>query len=70
MAMPNASNEPEPAMPCRPGEEEACADAFMGRRIQPLWTEEEARKLPTANYIRGPRLAPFARRDGRLVAGR
>lgn len=49
--------------------EEAYADAFVGRRIQPFWIEEEARKLPTTNYIRGPRFAPFAHRDGRLVTG-
>lgn len=49
--------------------EEAYADAFVGRRIQPFWIEEEARKLPNTNYTRGMRFEAFAHRDGRLVTG-
>ena len=49
--------------------EEAFADAFVGKRIQPFWIEEEARKLPNTNYTRGMRFEAFAHRDGRLVTG-
>lgn len=49
--------------------EEEYADAFVGRRIQPFWIEDEARKLPGTNFIVGPRFAPFAVRDGRLITG-
>jgi putative intracellular protease/amidase len=45
------------------------ADSYVGRRIQPFWIEEEARKLPNTNFIVGPRFAPFAVRDGRLITG-
>lgn len=49
--------------------EEAFADAFVGQRIQPFWIEEEARKLEDTNFVVGPRFAPFAVRDGRLITG-
>lgn len=49
--------------------EEAFADAFVGQRIQPFWIEEEARKLEGTNFVVGPRFAPFAVRDGRLITG-
>jgi putative intracellular protease/amidase len=49
--------------------EEAFADGFVGMRIQPFWIEDEARKLPNTNFVVGPRFAPFAVRDGRLITG-
>ncbi len=49
--------------------EEVFADAFVGRRIQPFWIEEEARKLDNTNFIVGNRFQPFAVRDGRLITG-
>lgn len=49
--------------------EEAFADAFVGQRIQPFWIEDEARKLADTNFVVGPRFAPFAVRDGRLITG-
>ncbi len=49
--------------------EEAFADAFVGKRIQPFWIEEEARKLANTNFITGSRFQPFAVRDGRLITG-
>lgn len=49
--------------------EEAFADAWVGRRIQPFWIETEARKLPNTNFITGGLFKPFAVRDGRLVTG-
>jgi putative intracellular protease/amidase len=49
--------------------EEDFADSFVGKRIQPFRIEEEARKLPNTNFVVGPRFAPFAVRDGRLITG-
>lgn len=49
--------------------EEEFADSFVGRRIQPFWIEEEARALNGTNFVVGPRFAPFAVRDGRLITG-
>jgi putative intracellular protease/amidase len=49
--------------------EEQFADSFVGRRIQPFWIEEEAKKLPNTNFIVGARFQPFAVRDGRLITG-
>jgi putative intracellular protease/amidase len=49
--------------------EEEYADAFVGKRIQPFWIEQEARKLPNTNYTRGMRFEAFAHRDGRLITG-
>lgn len=49
--------------------EEQFADAFVGKRIQPFWIEDEAKKLPNTNFIVGMRFEPFAHRDGRLITG-
>jgi putative intracellular protease/amidase len=49
--------------------EEEFADSFVGKRIQPFRIEEEARKLANTNFVVGPRFAPFALRDGRLITG-
>lgn len=49
--------------------EEAFADQWVGRRIQPFWIETEARKLQDTNFITGGLFRPFAVRDGRLVTG-
>lgn len=49
--------------------EEHYADAYVGQRIQPFWIEEEARKLPGANFIVNGRFRPHAVRDGKLVTG-
>lgn len=49
--------------------EEAFADSFVGKRIQPFWIEEEARKLPDSNFIVSGRFKPFAVRDGNLITG-
>lgn len=49
--------------------EEAFADAFVGRRIQPFWIEDEARALPGTNFVVDQRFREFAIRDGRLVTG-
>lgn len=49
--------------------EEAFADHFVGRKIQPFWIEDEARKIEGTNFIVGPAFRDFAIRDGRLVTG-
>ncbi len=49
--------------------EERFADDFVGRRIQPFWIEDEAKKLDTTNFIVNARFKPHAVRDGNLVTG-
>lgn len=49
--------------------EEQFADSFVGKRIQPFWIEEEARKMPNTNFVVGPRFRDFAVRDDNLVTG-
>jgi putative intracellular protease/amidase len=49
--------------------EEQFADSFVGKRIQPFWIEEEARKMSNTNFVVGPRFRDFAVRDGNLVTG-
>jgi putative intracellular protease/amidase len=49
--------------------EEQFADQFVGKRIQPFWIEEEAKKMPGTNFITGGMFKPFAVRDGRLITG-
>ncbi len=49
--------------------EEAFADGVVGRRIQPFWIEDEARKLEGTRFEVASAFAPFAIRDGLLVTG-
>lgn len=49
--------------------EERFADAIVGRRIQPFWIEEEARKLEGTNFVVDQAFRAFAVRDGLLVTG-
>jgi putative intracellular protease/amidase len=49
--------------------EEQFADNFVGKRIQPFWIEEEARKLPGTNFVVDAMFRDFAVRDGLLVTG-
>lgn len=49
--------------------EEAYADSFVGKRIQPFWIEEEARKIEGTNFIVQGRFKAFAVRDGNLITG-
>jgi putative intracellular protease/amidase len=49
--------------------EEQFADGFVGRRLQPFWIEDEAKKLPDTNFVVNSRFCEFALRDGRLVTG-
>ena len=48
-------------------DEEAFADETAGRQVQPFHIEDEARKLPTTNYVHVGRFKPFALRDGHLI---
>ena len=49
--------------------EEQFADQFVGKRIQPFWIEDEARKIPDTNFVVDQPFRPFAIRDGLLVTG-
>jgi putative intracellular protease/amidase len=49
--------------------EERFADDFVGRRIQPFWIEDAARKLDRTNFIVNGRFKPHAVRAGHLVTG-
>jgi putative intracellular protease/amidase len=49
--------------------EEQFADSFVGKRIQPFWIEDEARKIPGTNFVVDQPFREFAVRDGRLVTG-
>jgi putative intracellular protease/amidase len=49
--------------------EEQFADDFVGKRIQPFWIEDEARKIPGTNFVVDQMFREFAVRDGRLVTG-
>jgi putative intracellular protease/amidase len=49
--------------------EEQYADDFVGRRIQPFWIEDEARKLEDTNFIVHGRFRAHAVRDGNLITG-
>lgn len=49
--------------------EEEFADSFVGKRIQPFWIEDEARKLGGTNFVVDQRFREFAVRDGLLVTG-
>ncbi len=49
--------------------EEQFADQFVGKKIQPFWIEEEARKMDGTNFIVDQAFRDFAVRDGLLVTG-
>jgi putative intracellular protease/amidase len=49
--------------------EERFADEYVGRKIQPFWIEDEARKLENTNFIVNGRFKPHAIRDGNLITG-
>lgn len=49
--------------------EEKFADNFVGKRIQPFWIEDEARKLDGTTFIVDQMFREFAVRDGLLVTG-
>lgn len=49
--------------------EERYADDFVGKRIQPFWIEDEAKKIAGTNFIVSGRFKAHAVRDGNLITG-
>lgn len=49
--------------------EEKYADDFVGRKIQPFWIEEAARRIEGTNFITAGAFQRFAVRDGNLITG-
>src|SRR5512136_1924961 len=49
--------------------EERYADGFVGKRIQPFWIEDEARRIEGTNFVVDQAFREFAVRDGLLVTG-
>ena len=49
--------------------EEQYADEFFGKRIQPFWIEDEARKIKETNFIAEERFKAHAVRDSNLITG-
>ena len=49
--------------------EERYADEFVGKKIQPFWIEEEAKKIAGTNFIVSGRFKAHAVRDGNLITG-
>jgi putative intracellular protease/amidase len=49
--------------------EEAFADKFVGKKIQPFWIEDEARKMANTTFVVKPAFTPFALADGNLITG-
>jgi putative intracellular protease/amidase len=49
--------------------EERFADEYVGRRIQPFWIEDEARRIENTNFIVNGRFKAHAVRDGNLITG-
>lgn len=49
--------------------EEKFADDFVGRKLQPFWIEDEAKKLAGTNFVVDQAFREFAVRDGLLVTG-
>lgn len=49
--------------------EERYADDFVGKRIQPFWIEDEAKKIAGTNFIVAGRFKAHSVRDGNLITG-
>jgi putative intracellular protease/amidase len=49
--------------------EERFADGIVGKRIQPFWIEDEARRIEGTNFVVDQMFREFAVRDGLLVTG-
>ena len=49
--------------------EEQFADSFVGKKIQPFWIEEEARKMEDTEFVVAEPFASFAVADGNLITG-
>lgn len=49
--------------------EEKFVDDFVGKRLQPFWIEDEARRIEGTNFVVDQRFRDFAVRDGLLITG-
>jgi putative intracellular protease/amidase len=49
--------------------EERYAEEFVGKRIQPFWIEDEAKKIGGSNFIVSGRFKAHAVRDSNLITG-
>lgn len=49
--------------------EERLVEAAVGKRVQPFWIEQEARKIEGTNFVAHQPFREFAVRDGLLVTG-
>jgi putative intracellular protease/amidase len=49
--------------------EERFVDEYVGRKVQPFWIEDEARRLEHTNFIVNGRFKAHAVRDGNLITG-
>jgi putative intracellular protease/amidase len=49
--------------------EERFVDEYVGRKVQPFWIEDEARRLEHTNFIVSGRFKAHAVRDGNLITG-
>lgn len=49
--------------------EEQFADNFVGKRIQPFWIEDEAKKIPNTRFVVKEAFTPYAVADGNLITG-
>jgi putative intracellular protease/amidase len=49
--------------------EEAFADSYVGKLVQPFWIEDEARRLHGTTFIVSRRFKAHAVRDGNLITG-
>ncbi|MBS1507242.1 MAG: type 1 glutamine amidotransferase domain-containing protein [Bacteroidetes bacterium] len=49
--------------------EEEFADKFVGKKIQPFWIEDKARKMGNTTFVVKPAFTPFAIEDGNLITG-
>lgn len=49
--------------------EEQFADNFVGKRIQPFWIEDEAKKMKNTTFVVKPAFTPYAIASGNLITG-
>lgn len=49
--------------------EEMYADAYVGKRIQPFWIQDEANKMANTTFVVKPAFTPYAIADGTLITG-
>lgn len=50
-------------------DEEQYVEENVGRKFQPFWIEEEAKKIPDSEFIAGPPMQSHAEKSGNLITG-